>query len=157
MVVIRDPEWSLVAASDKGNSSDTFVNVNYDKELCLGCNLFLGWVWTLLFGNFWDIGTSACSFPLNFHFTLAGGFPDAIRLSFMWAENFDKTVSLFLSVWKSSHTFFKIRRQWIYWIWLYNQVLSSHWSVHHIFLLSTALSMAIFFSTCADVAFSSSH
>ena len=42
VVIIRDPEWSLAAASDKGNSSDTFVVVNYDKELCLGCNLFLG-------------------------------------------------------------------------------------------------------------------
>ena len=42
MVVIRDPEWSLAAASDKGNSSDTFVDVNYNKELCLACNLFLG-------------------------------------------------------------------------------------------------------------------
>ena len=42
VVVIRDPEWSLAAASDKGNSSDTFVDVNYNKELCLACNLFLG-------------------------------------------------------------------------------------------------------------------
>ena len=42
VVVISDPGWSLVAASDEGNSSDTFVVVNYDKELYLGCNLFLG-------------------------------------------------------------------------------------------------------------------